>query len=179
MRPVNPSQYEITDHPSLSDRTREQIEARLIQVAQAGHEGIRQRLTELDAEWTAGRVAKIGLAIATLAGVLLAALWTPWWLVLPGVCGLMLLEHAIARECGLTRLMREAGWRSAIEIEHERWALKAIRGDFRHLPELHNRDEEESLARLEGEGGRVDEPMRADQENRAVVREMLEAIEDR
>jgi len=180
MLPISPSQLDTADDSrGLSEKARQEIEERLVQIAEEGHAAIAERLAELDAEWTAGRIAKIALAVGILVGVVLAIFWNTWWLILPGVCGLMLLEHAISRECGLTRLMRQAGWRSAIEIEHERWALKAMRGDFRYLPAVHNRTDDDAIARLEGEGGLAGDPVPVERENRAAVHEMLEAIEER
>ena len=45
------------------------------------------------------------------------------------------------------------GFRSGSEIDHERLALKVLRGDFRHLPTVQESENKDDIARLEGEGG--------------------------
>src|SRR5262245_12923879 len=99
-----------------------------------GPEAIEKRLADLDREWTAGRVIKVAAGLALVAGLALATLLHPAWLVLPVIVGLLLLEYAVRCDSVLTWLLRSAGFRTSKQIEHERIALKALRGDFRNLP---------------------------------------------
>ena len=149
----------------LTERDRQRIEDRLHHVAFGGQPAITQRLAELDEEWSAGRVAKIVVASGILIGLAAAVLVSWWWLAVPVALGLVLLHYLLSRDGLLTGALKKLGLRSSVEIEHERFALKALRGDFHHLPVLYDRADEDALSRLEGEGGIVDEPASLREEN--------------
>jgi hypothetical protein len=51
-------------------------------------------------------------------------------LILPGVVAAFLLQHAIQGFCPPLPVLRALGYRTDREIETERNALKAARGDF-------------------------------------------------
>jgi hypothetical protein len=55
------------------------------------------------------------------------------WLFLPGVVAGFLLQHAVQGWCPPLPLFRRLGIRTASEIEYERYALKALRGDFEQV----------------------------------------------
>ena len=180
MVPIKPSRFAPQrTADEISDPARLDIEDRLSEIAYQGRAAIARRLAELDREWTAGRVAKVVMATGILTGISLTVAISPWWLLLPGSLALVLLQHAISRECWMTQAFKQFGLRSAIEIEHERWALKAIRGDFRHLPTVCDRTDEEAISRLEDEGGIPAGPVCRPEQNRAAVKEVLELVEAR
>ena len=52
------------------------------------------------------------------------------WSLLPGVIGGFLLQHAVEGWCPPVPLLRRLGFRTEAEIQRERYALKALRGDF-------------------------------------------------
>ena len=52
------------------------------------------------------------------------------WFVLPALVGAFLLQHAIQGWCPPVSVLRRMGVRTTREINHERFALKALRGDF-------------------------------------------------
>ena len=54
-------------------------------------------------------------------------------LVLPALVAGFLLQHALQGWCPPVPLFRHLGFRTASEIDQERTALKALRGDFRTL----------------------------------------------
>ena len=162
----------------LADKERSRIEERLHQIAYGGQPAITQRLAQLDDEWSAGRVAKITVAAGILLGLAAAVLHSWWWLAVPVVLGLILLQYLTSRECWLTRGLKLLGLRSSVEIEHERFALKALRGDFHNLPVIYERADEDALSRMEGEGGIVnDTPPVLSEENRAAVKDVIERLE--
>ena len=63
------------------------------------------------------------------AGTFLAATMWKRWLVLPGLVGAFLFQHALQGWCPPVPVLRRLGYRTAREIETERVALKALRGD--------------------------------------------------
>lgn len=152
------------------------LEQRLACLADAGQHAISERLEEIDREWSAGRMTKATIGVAVLIGLILAAVFnSPWWLILPAVGGLLLLQYLFSRSSWLGAMFREMGYRSGAEIDQEKFALKALRGDFRDLPTVREIENQEDIMRLEGEGGISVEMDEAKPDAKAIVREVIEA----
>lgn len=94
---------------------------------------IPQRLSDLDREWDIERAIEANAAVIAMSGVALAALHDRRWLALPALVTGFLLQHAVQGWCPPVPVLRGLGFRTADEINAERMALKAIRGDFRGL----------------------------------------------
>jgi hypothetical protein len=144
-------------HKSACAKT-ENLEERLTCIADAGPQAIADRLTDLDHEWTAGRITKAVIGVALVAGFALAALVNPWWLILPAIGGLFLLQYLFDRTSWLGKLFHAMGFRHGYEVDQEKMALKVLRGDFRDLPTVLDIESREDISRLEGEGGITYEP---------------------
>jgi hypothetical protein len=153
------------------------LEQRLACLADAGPAAINDRLNQLEREWSAGRVAKATLAVLILTGTALAVAVNWWWAILPAAAGLMLLEYLFTRTSWLTKVFREAGFRCGSEIEHEKFALKTLRGDFKHVPTVHDIEAQDDITRLEGEGGIVVEPDAAKVDPKVAVKEVIQATQ--
>ena len=91
---------------------------------------VEQRLAELDREWDTDRLLEIEAAATGLAGLALGVLWRPALLALPALVGASMLTHAISGRYPMMPLFRRLGVRTSREIARERYALKALRGDF-------------------------------------------------
>ncbi|WP_372619208.1 hypothetical protein [Falsiroseomonas sp.] len=91
---------------------------------------IDQRLRELDAEWDTERVLEANAATLAFTGTVLAAVSDRRWLALPAVVTAFLLQHAVQGWCPPIPVIRRLGVRTTREIDRERVALKALRGDF-------------------------------------------------
>lgn len=93
-------------------------------------DGIERRLAELEREWDIERALETNAAGIGLAGLALGAFYDRRFLLLPtAVCG-FLLQHALQGWCPPIELFRRLGVRTTAEIDRERTALKALRGDF-------------------------------------------------
>ena len=91
---------------------------------------IGRRLAELDREWDIERAIEANAASVLLAGLALAFTRDRRFLVLPVLVGTFLLQHAIEGWCPPVPILRRLGFRTADEINRERYALKMLRGDF-------------------------------------------------
>lgn len=151
------------------------LEHRLACLADAGPTAIDARLAELDREWSAGRLTKAALGVMIVVGSVLTAALGPWWLILPAVAAVFLLQYLFARSSWLTAVFTEGGYRTGAEIEQEKFALKALRGDFKHVPTVHDIEAQDDITRLEGEGGIVVEPDASKVDPKVAVREVIEA----
>jgi len=93
-------------------------------------ERIGARLAELDAEWDVERSIETYAGAAALGGALLGAFVDRRFMALPAVVGAFLLQHAIQGWCVPVPVLRSLDVRTAREIDTERHALKALRGDY-------------------------------------------------
>ena len=97
-----------------------------------------ERIAELDEEWDIERILQLEGTALTIAGVILALAVNKKWLVLP-LAGSLVLLAAIATNWGAPLpILRKLGFRTRVEIEKEKYALKAIRGDFKYLLDVPN-----------------------------------------
>lgn len=110
----------------IQRRTSQQIE----KAAYGGRAAIEKRLQKLDEEWDIERCLEAGASSLVLTGTFLGTTVNRKWLALPaGVAG-FLLQHALQGWCPPLSILRRLGVRTSDEINQERYALKALRGDF-------------------------------------------------
>jgi hypothetical protein len=121
--------------PEVARRIRAQTEASVAACARGGPSAIEQRLFELDREWDVERCLETGAASLSLLGVALGSTLNRKWFLLPAAVGAILLQHTMQGWCPPLPVLRRMGVRTADEINQERYALKALRGDFAKLPE--------------------------------------------
>jgi hypothetical protein len=111
----------------------QRTEMNIARCANSGARGIDRRLEELDREWDIERTLEANAATLSLLGSMLGASVDRRWFALPAVVAGFLLQHAIQGWCPPVPVLRRLGFRTATEIDYERYALKALRGDFREV----------------------------------------------
>lgn len=114
----------------LNRKIDEDFESMVRLYCQADRELIDRRLKALDREWDMERTLEANASSLALAGTALGVLGSRKWLVVPMVIAGFLLNHAVRGWCPPVPAFRRLGVRTCREIERERYALKAIRGDF-------------------------------------------------
>jgi hypothetical protein len=119
----------------LNERIRKETEANV-----ARHSGsrtdIQRRLDELDREWDIERTLEANAASISLIGIALSVTVSRRFLLLPAAVAGFLLQHALQGWCPPLPLFRRLGIRTQAEIEEERHALKALRGDYADVPRV-------------------------------------------
>ena len=93
-------------------------------------EGISRHIDALDREWDVERYLQMNAGIVSLSGVILGALVNRRFLVLPSVVFGFFFQHATQGWCPPLPVFRRMGVRTRREINKEKYALKAMRGDF-------------------------------------------------
>ena len=93
---------------------------------------IDQRLNALDKEWGIERTLETNAGIIALVGLGLSMFW-PKAKLLPAIVAGFLVQHAVQGWCPPVPLMRRLGVRTTKEINEERVALRAMRGDFQSV----------------------------------------------
>jgi hypothetical protein len=115
---------------SANDEIRKQTDARIRTLSVAGRAAIDRRLKELDEEWDVERTIELNASTLSVLGIALGTIHDRRWLILPAAVGAFLWQHAVQGWCPPIPILRRLGFRTQVEIEEERYALKLLRGDF-------------------------------------------------
>jgi len=136
---VAPTATRVTEHTAahVNRQIERRIEASVAYFAEH-RDQIERRLEELDQEWDIERMLEANAASFSLLGLTLALTVDRRWLALPIGVAAFLLQHAVQGWCPPVPVFRRFGLRTAGEIARERYALKALRGDFEDLSSAGN-----------------------------------------
>lgn len=96
------------------------------------------RIMQLDDEWDIERVLQTEGALVTIVGTVLALRVHKKWLALPLAASLVLLTGSVVGWGRPLPILRKLGFRTRAEIDKEKYALKALRGDFKYLLDVPN-----------------------------------------
>lgn len=120
--------------PEILNCIDEKIEQNIRFYATQDPDAITRRIHELDCEWDMERWLGTNASALALTGAFLGLTRSRKWLFL--TCGVLgfLFQHAITGWCPPVPLFRRLGVRTRSEIDREKFALKALRGDFKKIP---------------------------------------------
>lgn len=130
MLPATTERVALNTAETINRKIRRQMEESVFRCAAAGPEAIARRLRELDEEWDIERLLEANAASAVLLGLSLGKIVDKRFFLLPVAVAGFLLQHALQGWCPPLPIFRRLGIRTQSEIEEERYALKALRGDF-------------------------------------------------
>jgi len=123
----------------VAENTNEQVNQRIQFLTEATLAHYAQRLDQIDsrlrqlqAEWDTERALQTNAGFVIGFGILLGLFVKPLRLLAPAVSAFMVM-HAVEGWCPPLPIMRRMGVRTAREINRERYALKALRGEFQGL----------------------------------------------
>lgn len=118
----------------LNKRIDEKVEECVRHMAEQERPEMSRYLEALDREWDINRAVSVGAAALGLAGLLLARVDGRGWRVVSAVASGLLLQHGLLGWGPLAELVRVLGVRTRKEIDLEKFAIKALRGDFERVP---------------------------------------------
>lgn len=127
---AEPDRVRANTAPDINRRIDNQIEENVRYYSGQPRERISQRVRDLDEEWDIERVLQAMASSLSLTGIMLGATTDRRWFLLPTVVLSFLLVHAVQGWCPPVPLLRRLGVRTREEIDRERYALKALAGDF-------------------------------------------------
>ena len=142
-------------NPNESDRVRantateinEKIDRQITETVRfysgMSEDKITQRIHDLEREWDMERLLETNASALAFTGLVLGVIRNKKWLFLPGIVLPFLLQHAVQGWCPPVPLFRRLGIRTREEIEREKFALKALRGDFEEIDSLRRGEEAE------------------------------------
>lgn len=105
----------------------------------AEYEQIESRIQELEKEWDIERSLGLNAAILAITGTVLGITVDKKWFAVPIAVAAFTGQYAIQGWNPLFPLFRKFGFRTSREIDRERYALKALRGDFKRIGQSHNK----------------------------------------
>ena len=98
--------------------------------AHKSRQEISTRLHALETEWDVERLLETNASVLALMGVVLGLSVNRRFFAIPCVVLPFLLQHALQGWCPPLPILRRLGVRTRAEIDREKFALKALRGDF-------------------------------------------------
>jgi hypothetical protein len=132
MIPNSRQRVAVHTHRAVNARVARQLEQNLQHFADHPAE-IERRLRELEAEWDIERAIEANASALAFTGIALGTTVDKRFLALSALVTGFLFQHAVQGWCPPVPVLRRLGFRTAYEIEQERQALKAMRGDFARL----------------------------------------------
>lgn len=132
--PATARRVEHSTDARLNDAIRARTDAEVVRLESASGESIAERLRELDEEWDVERLLQVNASTLVMLGVALGAKVDRRFLVLSAAVFTFFGQHALQSWCPPIPIFRRLGVRTHREIARERYALKALRGDFDDLP---------------------------------------------
>jgi hypothetical protein len=134
--PATSTRVERHTDPELNQSIKEWTDAEIVRLEGASPAEITERLRELDEEWDVERVLQTNAPILVLIGIALGARVDRRFLLLPAAVFTFFGQHALQGWCPPIPILRRLGVRTMREIERERYAIKALRGDFDRVPKV-------------------------------------------
>lgn len=125
------NRVEINTSDSLDAEFQRQLKVNLARYADASTAEIDQRLAALEREWSIERVIELEAPTMIGLGAVLGATFKRNWFALSALAASMVILHNTQGWYPLLSLLRRIGLRSQNEIEQERSALRAMRGDHK------------------------------------------------
>ena len=122
---------------SVNSEIDQQIADRLGQYEGKTPGEISGRIRELEREWDVERLLEMNASGLAFGGLLMGVLNNKKWLVIPGIVLPFLFQHAVQGWCPPLPVLRRLGVRTREEIDREKYALKALRGDFEDVTGPH------------------------------------------
>jgi hypothetical protein len=99
---------------------------------------IGQRLMDLEEEWDIERLLELNTGLWAVIGIVLGITRNRVWLLLTLGAGALLASQALEGNSAAVPLLQRLGFRTRAEIDKEKYALKALRGDFKYLLDVPN-----------------------------------------
>ncbi|HEY4282675.1 MAG TPA: hypothetical protein VGM62_06375 [Chthoniobacterales bacterium] len=116
--------------PYVNREIERQTTRRLVRASGQTSATISRRINELEDEWDVERWLEMNASALAFSGVVLGILVNKKFFAIPCIVLPFLFQHAVQGWCPPIPILRRRGVRTRREIDSEKYALKALRGDF-------------------------------------------------
>jgi hypothetical protein len=134
--------------PEALERVDAEIEQSIRFYATQSDEAITRRIEELDREWDMERKLVTNASIVGLTTAFIGLAVNRRWLLITCTAMGFLFQHAVKGWCPPVPIFRRLGVRTRSEIDREKFALKALRGDFKHVEPIRQGDGDTPVPRV-------------------------------
>jgi hypothetical protein len=126
------NQDRVREHTAskFNERIDRATQRRILRAGGESNAALSRRLESLDREWDMERALETNASAIALGGLLLGLLVNRKFLAIPCLVLPFLLQHATQGWCPPVPFFRSRGIRTRKEIDTEKFAVKALRGDF-------------------------------------------------
>lgn len=114
----------------VNERISRETQSRVMRTAGQGEAALTRRISELESEWDIERWLEMNASSLAFTGMVLGLLVNKKFLAIPCLVLPFLFQHAVQGWCPPLPILRRRGVRTRREIDAEKFALKALRGDF-------------------------------------------------
>ena len=114
----------------VNEKIGRQTERNIIRAGTYPKSTLSRRIAELDEEWDIERYLEMNASALAFTGVALGLFVNKKFLAIPAIVLPFLFQHALQGWCPPIPLLRRRGIRTRKEIDTEKFAMKALRGDF-------------------------------------------------
>lgn len=121
--------------PAQNEKIDREIKTNLVRYKDLDSGSIQESLKELNKKWDIERTLMFNAAALSLTGAMLAIFVNRKWAIMPAVVTSFLIQHTLQGWCPPLPL-RMMGIKSREEVDREKHALKALRGDFKHVNDI-------------------------------------------
>lgn len=140
MIPTNLDRVRRSTAPDVNNEIDREIERNIRFFASKPPVALDARIRDLEKEWDIERYLEAMSSAIAFTGIMLGAFVDIRWLILPSLVTALLFVHATAGWCPPLPILRRMGKRTRNEIDVEKFAIKALRGDFNDLSFSSNAD---------------------------------------
>jgi hypothetical protein len=117
----------------LNEEISRASEREVIRAAGQSKSVLSHRIGELDNEWDIERYLELNASTLAFTGLALGLFVNKKFFAIPALVLPFLFQHAVQGWCPPIPFLRRRGIRTRNEIDGEKFALKALRGDFDSL----------------------------------------------
>jgi ABC-type protease/lipase transport system fused ATPase/permease subunit len=114
----------------VNEQIDEKTERRIVRAAGETRSELSRRIDGLDAEWDMERWLETNASALAFTGTMLGLFVNKKFLAILCIVLPFLFQHAVQGWCPPIPILRRKGVRTRREIDAEKYALKALRGDF-------------------------------------------------
>src|SRR4051812_45994200 len=114
----------------VNEGIEQEAKLRVVHAATQPASAISRRIDQLDDEWDIERWLETNASALAFSGTVLGLLVNKRFFAIPCLVLPFLFQHAVQGWCPPVPLFRRKGVRTRREIDAEKYALKALRGDF-------------------------------------------------
>lgn len=130
MKAVTTDRVRAHTAPHVNEQIGRKTERNIIRAAGLSKAALSHRIAELDQEWDIERYLEMNASALAFSGLALGLLVNKKFFAIPAIVLPFLFQHAVQGWCPPVPVLRRRGIRSRKEIDTEKFALKALRGDF-------------------------------------------------